>query len=408
MNRRGVVGALALVALTLSGCVGSDPATPRVLHWWVVPDRVDADAIAEACSSTAGDYTIEIEQLAPGIDQRRTEIVRRFAAGDDSIDILSLDTSLTAEIAGAGYLATVPAAVEAEVSGGALPKAVEAASLDGRLVAAPWWLDPQVLWYRGTAAERAGIDTTKPVSWDDLLAGAERLGTTLQIDDTDGNGLADWVRALVAGAGGTFLEGAGREPALGLATDAGRIAAGIVQFYAGAGIGPGPSPDALTEFAGPRGGFLLASSAVVTDPILTTISSDMNAVAYPVIEGESIAPLSGVVLAVPKDAPDPGLAFEAVACLTSAESQQQMMIGSGHGSTRAASYEVDEVKSALSSSELALKAVGSGVNVPSTPYWHRVRTGLRDTWTPISSVSPSTTPDESQRAVADLVGGGLR
>ena len=59
----------------------------------------------------------------------------------------------------------------------------------------------------------------------------------------------------------------------------------------------------------------------------------MKAVPYPVVEGESVAPLSGVSLAVPEDAGDPDLAYEAVTCLTSADSQQTMMIGSGHGAT---------------------------------------------------------------------------
>ena len=78
-----------------------------------------------------------------------------------------------------------------------------------------------------------------------------------------------------------------------------------MQFYASAGIGPGPSPDARAEFAGARGGFLLASSAIVTDPVLAAVVSDMKAVPYPVVEGESVAPLSGVSLAVPKDAATP-------------------------------------------------------------------------------------------------------
>jgi len=407
VSRRGVVGAvLILVSLTLTGCAGSD-GSPRVLHWWVVPDRVEARSIAETCSST-GDYTIQLEQLPADIDRRRTEIVRQLAAGNDSIDILSLDTSLTAEIAAAGYLAAVPPDVEAEVTGGMLPKAVEAATYGDQLVAAPWWLDPQLLWYRGTAAERAGLDTTKPINWDDLLAGAERLGTTLQIDDQDGSGLADWVRTLVAAAGGTMLEGDGRDPKVGLATDAGRVAAGIVQFYAGAGIGPGPSAEARAEFAGARGGFLLASGAIVTDPAVASVVSDMKAVPYPVVEGESVAPLSGVSLAVPKEARDTDLAYQAVSCLTSTDSQRAMMVGSGHGATRSGVYESGEVKSAFSSSEVALKAVSSGVNVPSTPYWQRVRAALRDTWLPITGVSPSTTPEDSQRAVTDLVGGGLR
>lgn len=408
MNRSGVVGAvLVLVSLAVAGCGASGSDSPGVLRWWVVPDRVDARSLAETCSAD-GDYSIELELLPSGIDQRRTEIVRRLAADDGSIDILSLDTSLTAEIAAAGYLAPVPDEVEQAVSDGALPKALEAASLDDQLVAAPWWLDPQVLWYRGTAAERAGLDTTKPISWDDLLAGAERLGTTLQIDDVDGTGLSDWVRTLVSAAGGTILEGAGREPKIGLASDAGRVAAGIVQFYAGAGIGPGPSPNARSDFAGARGGFLLASSAVVTDPVLSSVVPDMKAVPYPVVEGDSVAPLSGVSLAVAEDAADPALAYDAVSCLASAESQQKMMIGSGHGATRKSVYEADEVKEAIAPSGVALDAVESGLNVPSTPYWQRVRAALRDTWLPITGVSPSTTPEESQRAVTNLVGGGLR
>ena len=407
MSRRGVVGAvLILVSLTLTGSAGSD-GSPRALRWWVVPDRVEARSIAETCSST-GDYTIQLEQLPADVDRRRSEIVRRLAAGNGTIDILSLDTSLTAEIAAAGYLAAVPSDVESELTGGVLPKAVEAATYGDQLVAAPWWLDPQLLWYRGTAAERAGLDTTKPINWDDLLAGAERLGTTLQIDDQDGSGLADWVRTLVAAAGGTMLEGDGRDPTVGLATDAGRAAAGIVQFYAGAGIGPGPSPEARAEFAGARGGFLLASSAIVTDPAVASVVSDMKAVPYPVVGGESVAPLSGVSLAVPKDASDTDLAYQAVSCLTSTDSQRTMMVGSGHGATRSGVYESGEVKSAIKSSEATLKAVSSGVNVPSTPYWQRVRAALRDTWLPITGVSPSTTPEDSQRAVTDLVGGGLR
>jgi len=407
VSRSGVVGAvLVLILLPLTACAGPDSSS-RVLRWWVVPDRVEARSIAETCSSS-GDYRIELEQLPAGIDRRRTEIVRQLAAGNDSIDILSLDTSLTAEVAAAGYLAEIPSDIEAELSEGVLPKALEAASHGGKLVAAPWWLDPQLLWYRGTAAERAGLDTTKPISWDDLLDGAERLGSTVQIDDPDGSGLADWVRTLVAGSGGTMLEGEGREPKVGLATDAGKAAATVVQFYAGAGIGPGPSPGARAEFAGARGAFLLASSAIVTDPVLASVVSDMKAVPYPVVAGESVAPLSGVSLAVPEDASDPDLAYEAVSCLTSAESQQTMMIGSGHGATRSAVYEADEVKSAITSSKVMLEAVSSGINVPSTPYWQRVREALRDTWLPITGVDPSTTPEDSQRAVIDLVGGGLR
>ncbi len=407
MNRRVVVGAVVvLLSVMLAGCGGTKATSPRVLHWWVAPDRVDTRSLAQTCSTDT--YTIVLNQLPSGLDRRRAEIVRHLSAGNGTIDILSLDTSLTAEMDAAGYLARMPAAVEQALSVGTLPKAAEAATVGDRLVVAPWWLDPQLLWFRGSAAERAGLDTTKPISWDDLLGGAERLGTTLQIDDPDGTGLADWVRTLVAAAGGTIMSGEGRTPKIGLATEAGKVAAGVVQFYASANVGPGPSPDARADFAGARGGFLLASSAILTDPVLSSIVGDIHAVPYPQVENKSVAPLSGVSLAVPEDAAEPSLSYEAVSCLTSKDSQQKMMIGSGHGATKTSVYESEEIKGAIASSKVALDAVNSGVNVPATPYWQRVRAALRDTWLPITGVSPSTTPAESQQAVLDLVGGGLR
>ncbi len=400
-----VVAVLVLASAMLAGC-GAGSGSPRTLQWWVLPDGVDHRALAETCNA-GGTFRIELEQLPRGLDQQRAEIVRRLAAGDDTIDVLSLDGSLVAEMATAGFLAPIPAAVETTLTEGVLPKAVEAATYDGELVVAPWRIDPQMLWFRGTTAERAGLDTTQPIGWDDLLAGAERLGATLQIDDPNDAGIADWVRALVAGSGGTLLDGTGRSPDVGLATAAGTSAAGIVQFYANAGIGSGPSEDARTEFSGARGGFLLAGGAVLTDPALATIVPDMNAVAYPVVESESVAPLSSVTLAVPDDAKDADLAYEAVSCLTSAESQQQMMIGSGHGATRAEVYEAEELKGLAVPSELMLEAIESGTNVPSTPYWQRVRAALDDTWLPVGSVNPSSTPADSQRAVKTRVAGGL-
>ena len=389
----------------LASCGGTESSSTPTLTWWVAPDRVGARSIAETCSSATDDYSIDIELLPPGIDQQRAEIVRRLTADDHTIDILSLDNSLTAEVV--PYLADVPADLSATFTDGVFPKAVEAASFDGRLVAAPWYLDPQVLWFRGAAAERAGLDTTKPVGWDDLLAGAERLGTTLQIDDPDGNGLSDWIRALIGGAGGQVLDGPGRTPKVGLSTDAGRVAAGIVQFYSGASVGPGPSAEALAEFAGPRGGFLLADTAVYSDPALATVVSDMRATAYPVVESDNVAPLSGVALAVPKAGRNPDVAYAAVTCLTSEDSQREMMIGSGHGAARESVYEDAAVKEALPAEDVALQAVATGANVPSTPYWQRVRAALRDSWTPLTSVSPATTPSESAKAVRDRVAGGL-
>lgn len=402
-----VLALLTLVAGVLTAC-GDDASGDRdTLTWLTVPDRTPVLALADTCGEAAG-VTIEVETLPADIDEQRVELVRRFAAHDDTVDVLSVSTSLTAELAAAGYLRTVPSDVVGSLGADVVPQAVEAATFKGKQVAMPWWLEPQLLWFRGTAAERAGLDTTQPVLWDDLLAGAERVGTTIQIDDPDGSALGDWVNALVSAAGGTLVDGTGREPKIGLDTDAGKTAAGIVQYVGEAGLGDGPSLDAPEKFARSDGGFMIAGTGIVTDSRLSTVVADMQAVAYPVVGTESVASLSGVELAVPTDAPDAGPAFTAIECLTSAESQLTMMLGSGHASVRPSTLATREVQAAFPNASVIQSAIATGVTAPPTPYWQRVRAGLRDTWLPVTSVSPTTTPKDSQRVVSDLVSGGLR
>ena len=191
---------LLVLALTLSaslaGCGGNRTKT---LTWWTLPDRVGEEALAQQCSDVARGYRVEVRVLSPLLRDRRADLVRRLSAGDDDIDILTLDSALTAEFAAAKFLAPLPEALRSDA--GILETAAESATYRGKLVAVPWWIDPQLLWFRGASAERAGIDTNRPVSWDALLAGADRMRASVQVDDADGTGVSDWVLGLVAESG---------------------------------------------------------------------------------------------------------------------------------------------------------------------------------------------------------------
>lgn len=404
MSARKVIAfALALTfAASLSGCGGST----KTLTWWTLQDRVGEEALARQCSDIGGGYRIEVRTLPSDLADRRADLVRRLSGGDDSVDILTLDSALTAEFAAAKFLAPLPAKLTS--TSGLVPTAAEAATYRGKLVAVPWWIDPQLLWFRGAAAEHAGINTSKPVSWDALLAGADRIRASVQFDDADGTGVSDWVRSLVAESGGTVLTGTGREPRIGLGGDAGRVAAGLVQFYAASGLGVGPSPVALREFAGTRGAFLIARASARTAPDVVGVASDMRPIRYPVIGAASKSPLAGAALAVPDDSADQKAAFQAIACLTSAESQAEVMRNSGRGAARTSVYQQSAVKRAVPYADLLLSAAREGVNVPSTPYWHLAERAIRDTWTPLTSVAANNTPESSAAAVADLVAGGLQ
>lgn len=406
----GVMVFVLLAACSPSVKTEKNSAGATILHWYVGPDRVDTKALAKACSQGSdGDYQLKVEQLPADADVRHNLLVRRLSAKDPAIDLIGLDDSYTAEFAKAQLLAPIPDDLAPEFSKDIFPKALAAATFDGALVAVPWWFDPQMLWFRGTVGERAGLDMTKAVTWEHLISGAGRVGVGIEIDDANGRGVPDWVSALVSAGGGQVVDGAERSAAVGLDTLAGKEAAGVVQFYHESSIGLGPSPDALTKFAGTGGGFLLAPSSVVSDPALAAVAAELQWAPYPVIDASSasVAPLAGVALAVPLYAPHSDLSYEAISCLTEESSMQALMSSAGHSSSRSTTYDLSAVTSSYPMAEVTKVAVGTGAAVPQTPYWQLVRAGLLDTWLPLASVETSTTPAASQKSVVARLAGEL-
>jgi multiple sugar transport system substrate-binding protein len=404
-----VVAASLLCVLAACGSDGAESTTPPTLNWYVGPDRVDAAALARSCTTASGgDYRIRVTQLPTDVDERHSMLVRRLAAKDTSIDLLSLDSAFTAEFSAARFLAPVPEDLAPVYGKDVAPAALAAATYDGQLAVAPWWFDPQLLWFRGNVAERAGLDTTKPIAWDDLIAGADRLGVTIQIDDRDHSGLAEWVNALVAGIGGTLVDGPTREAKVGLDSNAGRAAASVVEFYRESRVGPGPSADALTAFSGPDGGFLIAPSSVISDPAVAAVAPDMGWTAYPAIGDTSVAPLSGVGLAVPLYAVHSDLSYRAITCLTSPDTLRAIMESAGHSASRLTMYDDPGVKTSYPMAAVTRKAVQTGSAVPVTPFWHVVQDAIDDTWTPLSDVTGDRTPEDSQAAVRAALDGDLR
>ena len=53
---------------------------------------------------------------------------------------------------------------------------MDAATWDGELVVAPFWSNTQVLWYRKSFAEKAGLDMSQPVTWDQIIDAAAENG----------------------------------------------------------------------------------------------------------------------------------------------------------------------------------------------------------------------------------------
>ena len=78
---------------------------------------------------------------------------------------------------------------------------------------APLWANTQVLWFRKSLTEKAGLDMTKPVTWDQVIDAAADNDSTVGVQANNYEGYVVWINALVEGAGGSIVtDTAGRAP----------------------------------------------------------------------------------------------------------------------------------------------------------------------------------------------------
>ena len=222
-RRAAVFAATAVTAGALAACGGgsSDSGTPT-LTWYINPDVSNPEPyvtgedgkrtpggqayLAMKCAKESdGAYDIKVQLLPNDASQQREQLVRRLAAKDTSIDLMSLDPAFTAEFANAGFLEPMTDEQQSQLSEGMLDGAIEAATYDDNLVAVPLWSNTQILWYKKSVAKKAGLDMSGPVTWEQVIAAAEKTRTTVSVQAKRYEGYSVWINSLVAGAGGRIV-----------------------------------------------------------------------------------------------------------------------------------------------------------------------------------------------------------
>ena len=127
------VVAVVVGPMVLFGC-GSDEGGAPTLTWYINPDNGGQAELAKKCGDASdGAYRVETQILPNEADQQREQLVRRLAADDPSIDLMSLDPPFVAEFANAGYL--LPITNQADVK--AFTDGVLEASAHHRLLGRP-------------------------------------------------------------------------------------------------------------------------------------------------------------------------------------------------------------------------------------------------------------------------------
>jgi multiple sugar transport system substrate-binding protein len=424
-RRRGLAGAAALLvtAGTLAAC-GGDGGGSSTLTWYINPDAGGQAEIAERCSAASGGrYTIETSILPRDASSQREQLIRRLAANDSSIDIMSLDPPFIPEFAEAGFLAPVPEDVAERVSEGVVQSAIDGSTWNDELVTVPFWANTQVLWYRKSVAEAAGLDMTQPVTWEQIVEAAESQGKLVGAQGGRAESLTVWFNALIESAGGSIIAENSTDPdqiQLGLTSDAGIRAAEVMRQVADSGVtGPAFSTanedSNATQFEGPEAGFMVnwpfvwgrALAAVEAGTLEQSVPDDYGWTLYPRVDASepSAPPYGGINIGVGAFSQHPDLAYEATECITSDENQAYYMVSNGNPAASLAVYEDPEVVETFPMAPVIAESLEAAAPRPQTPYYSEVSGGIQREYHPPASVDPETTPQQAEDLITAVLRG---
>lgn len=416
-----VVVALGAGLGLLAGC-GDDSGTPE-LTWYINPDPNPPDGfsgafgqagIAERCSNER--YRVRTELLPQSATEQRIQLLRRLVAKDSSISLMSLDPVFTAEFAEAGFLEPLPADLRSELQRDTLKGAIQGASWNGGVVAAPLWANTQILWFRRSLARKAGLDMTRPVTWDQIIDAASQNGATVGVQANKYEGYVVWINSLIQGAGGAIVSDteAGPDASVDIGSEAGVKTAEVIAKLASS---PAAQPDlsvsnegtVLGPLAGDSGGFMVNWTFAYNNYKGGPIFDDLGWARYPAtVAGEqSRPPTGGINVGVSPYGSHVDLALEAARCITSLDNQVAYAIETANMPARQAAYQDGALREQFPADLLQLwqDSIDTGGPRPASPYWSTIVNATLNRWHPADGVNPESTPSSSASFIADALKG---
>lgn len=390
-------------ALPLAGCGPEPPAGPPVLRWYVFNEPSGAfAAAASACSAAAqGAYTISLVPLPADADQQREQLVRRLAAGDRDVDLVGMDVIWTAEFAAAGWILPFGDAQAARVEGRLAPT-LESASWDGRLWAAPFTTNAQLLWYR---ADRV---PEPPATWDDMLREARALGAdgTIEAQGARYEGLTVLFVSLLRSAGGRLLDDSNR--GVSLAPEPTERALELLASFAASGAAPANfsnarEDDSRLAFEAGHASFMLNYTFVWPSAQRNApeVARHMAWARWPRVSADrpSRVTLGGINVGVGAQGRNPSLAFDAAICLASAENQRMAARMGALPPTIEALYDDPAVRAQLPFADTLRDTLRDAVQRPQTPLYSDVSLAIDGALHPPRAIDPPVTAARLRAAV---------
>lgn len=389
----GVMGCAAVLAGLLAGCGDGSSGGPPTLNFYNAPQE-NLQKIVDRCNGRArGRYRIVLNTLPRDADGQREQLVRRLAAADPGLDVLGIDVTWTAELAEAGWIREWTGTYAREARRDAIGKALDTAVWRGRLFAAPYHTNVQLLWYRTDLARRP------PVTWKGLMDAADRLAAAgrphyTEVTGAQYEGLFAWFNSLVASRGGRILSPDGASVTLGRP---GLEALTTMRDFARSKAADPSLPNtqedqARLAFEAGRAAFQVNWPFVwasMTDNA-PDIAAKVKWAPYPAITGTGPgpSPLGGTNLAVSSYTENPAEAFDAALCLRDRESQKIAAIEDGLPPTIRQIYSDRQLARAYPMSQAILDALRNAAPRPKTPSYQNISTTASAILSPPAAIDP--------------------
>lgn len=406
-----VAAALAIVLLASGG--DSSTSKGRTLTFFVaIQPGGSIEEVSKRCSEESnGRYTVEPEFLPTDASQQREQLVRRLGADDSSIDIVGMDVIWTGEFANAGWVEEWTGKRKREVTEKVFPGVIQTASFEGKLYAAPFNTNTQLLWYRKDLVKKA------PLTWDEMIDEAEKLGRdnagTIQVQANRYEGFTVWANALIESAGTQLLSG---PETVELAEAPTTRALEVMGRFANSPAAP-PSLSTSNEDTA-RIAFESGESAFMTNYTFAyasakeeapDIAKNMGSARFPGIEADrpSKPPLGGFNLAVSSFSKNKDIAFDAAACLANGKSQLTATELDGLPPSRSDLYSTKVVTGAFPGfAGLVKQSIEDAGPRPSTAAYQDVSLAVQRSLHPPDKIDPedaTATYDELRSNLEDAV-----
>ncbi|MFD0277902.1 ABC transporter substrate-binding protein [Kitasatospora sp. NPDC127111] len=407
----GTAVGFCLLASVLTGCGSSGQGGPVTLNWYNFPD--DSGALQEAADrcgrQSGGRYSVKYNKLPRGADGQRQQLVRRMAAHDAGVDILGLDVTWPAEFAEAGWIREWTGPSKDQAVADTLTAAVRTATWQGRLYAAPYNSNTQLLWYRDD------LVPTPPKTWAEMLAQADALAKQgkphyVEIQGAQYEGLTVWFNTLVTSAGGAILTPDAQAPSLGPPA----VAAAAVMHDTATSAAADPSlPNQMED----QNRLAMESGTAAFELNYPFVYPSMKAnqpelfqhfrwAPYPAVlpDRPATVTIGGIDLAVGAYGRHPDLAFEAALCLRDRENQLTNALKGGLPPSLRGLYQAAELTASYPFAAEVLAALDSASVRPQTPAYQNVSIAISHTLSPPADIRPESTVADLRGQIEDALG----